>query len=97
MSPDHAKTVVLACCVLHNFLRDKKCEVYTPPGFGDCLDVNGAVVPGRFRQDQHEMEGILATRSRNPASVAADVRLTLVRYLNDDAPLAWQLQHINRT
>ena len=30
MSPEHAQSVILACCVMHNYLRTESCSSYTP-------------------------------------------------------------------
>ncbi|XP_075208070.1 uncharacterized protein LOC142312966 [Anomaloglossus baeobatrachus] len=38
-------SVVLACCVLHNFLRQRDAILYSPPGFVDCVEpTNGEVM-----------------------------------------------------
>ena len=96
MQSDNATSIVLACCVLHNFLLNKKCQVYMPPGFADSMDVNHQVVDGRFREQVNDLRDIAPTRARNPPVAATTVRDTILRYVNDDAPLHWQLPHINR-
>jgi hypothetical protein len=40
MSTDHANHVIIACCVLHNYMREKSPQMYAPPGFADSLDPN---------------------------------------------------------
>ena len=101
MSPANARSVILACCVLHNFLREKRCVDYCPPGFADGMDVNGRVVGGAWRE-RNVMEDLRrrrigGTQHRNPTALATEVRDTLVSYFNNDGALPWQLDHIYRT
>ena len=66
MSTDHARSVILACCVLHNLLREKSCEDYCPPGLVDTIDVNGRVVNGALRAEQQFNTDIDGTNHHNP-------------------------------
>lgn len=52
LQPDRASNVVMACVLLHNFLRNSRTNnFYTPPGFMDSI-LDGEVVPGTWRQEQ---------------------------------------------
>ena len=46
MSVKHANNVILACCVLHNFLRTKAMRSNEPTNFADIVEHNGNVVNG---------------------------------------------------
>lgn len=96
MLPDNASSVVLACCVLHNLCRSERCATYCPPGFGDIVDVNGAVIDGAWRLEGLPLEDVEATVNRNPAATAISVRDIYINYFNQEGVLHWQDQHINR-
>lgn len=96
MMPDNASTVVLACCVLHNFCRGQRCATYCPPGFGDVVDVNGDVVDGAWRTEDMPLLDIEATANRNAAATAIDVRDIYINYFNEEGAVDWQDHHVNR-
>ena len=98
MLPEHATKVVLACCVLHNFLRCYRCPTYCPSGFADTTDTGGNVILGNWRIDAgNDLGNIQPTVNRNPAANATMVRDTFINYLNNEGALAWQVNHVNRT
>ena len=97
MSTDHARSVILACCVLHNFLREKSCEDYCPPGLADAIDVNGRVVNGAWRAEQQVNRDIDGTNHRNPPVNATQTREAYMAYFNNEGALPWQVAHITRT
>ena len=99
MSPDHATSIILACCVLHNFLREQRCNDYCPPGFADGMDMNGQVVQGAWRNERIDavMRPINPTAHRNPPATATQVRETFMAYFNDEGSLPWQVAYVNRT
>lgn len=97
MSVDHATTVVLACCVLHNYLRKTCAPVYAPPGYGDWIDPQGQVIPGEWRSEEaNVLGGIPASVARNPPLTAVDVRHRFSDYFSGPGALDWQDQHITR-
>ncbi|KAM4052977.1 putative nuclease HARBI1 isoform 2-T2 [Anomaloglossus baeobatrachus] len=52
-------SVVLACCVLHNFLRKRDAETYMPPGYVDTDESgNGDVVPGAWREQDPKLASL---------------------------------------
>ena len=95
MSTDHANAVILACYVLHNFMRTKSPQTYTPPGYADCLDPSGDIVDGAWRQEQQPIP------QRNvpirPPKSATDVRNELELYFSGPGALPWQDAHVRRT
>ena len=97
MTPQHATSVVLACCVLHNFLRTERCNNYCPPGYGDTVNNDGNVVPGIWREDRQEVfQGIDPTAHRNATQSANEVRETYTSYFSQEGSLPWQAAHVNR-
>lgn len=97
MLPENASAVVLACCVMHNFLQSKTCHNYCPPGHADNVDLNGNLIAGAWRQDPaNRMQHIDPTVHRHPTNTAASVRETFVDYLSNEGALPWQLQYVNR-
>lgn len=97
ITPSNASSIVLACCVLHNFLRSKRCNQYCPTGFADTVDMNGQIIEGAWRQDDaNHMRDVRPTANRNAPATAASVRETFINYLSNEGALVWQIEHVNR-
>ena len=99
MTTQNARSVILACCVLHHFLREKQCETYCPRGLAVGLDNNGRVVDGAFRAegDGNAIRRIYPSNQRNPAGDATEVRISLMKYFSNEGALPWQIAHVTRT
>ena len=55
--PEAVVKIVLASCVLHNFLRTKSPHRYTPPGTCDIESIeNGQIRPGEWRNEKNIFE-----------------------------------------
>lgn len=81
MSVEHANAVILACHVLHIFLRTKTMATYTPPGYSDILVQGRDVINGTWRADwTKSLRTARGTNSRNPALAATEVRDILVKH-----------------
>ena len=54
-STQNVEKIILACCVLHNFLREKSTGTYSPPGSFDtkCTE-DGTINEGEWRQEGNE-------------------------------------------
>ena len=96
MSATKAQSVVLACCMLHNYTRRESIRTYTPPGFADAVDADGNIIDGTWRLDAVQSQPTTASRQHTTSANA--VRETLVDYLSSPAGrLEWQMLHVNRT
>ena len=97
MLPQHAISVILARCVLHNFLRQNHCQRYCPAGYADTMDADGTVADGGWRNDNLDnLGGINPTVCRNPTTNATAVRDKFIDYFSGERSLAWQVAHVNR-
>ena len=95
MTTEHAEHVILACCVLHNYLRTKTVESQQ---LADTIAPDGSVTGGSWREDNsNRLPGIRRTISRNPTQSAIDVRDKLVGYFSTEGRLPWQDTHVCRT
>lgn len=98
MTTDHARYVILACCILHNYLRKQTVEAYEPSNLADTIQPNGEVVDGRWRDDcSNALVGLRRTCNRNPTQSALGVREKLVDYFGSVGRLPWQDNHVRRT
>lgn len=93
LSPDNVEKVTLACCVLHNFLRDKSPGTYSPPGSFDteCPE-DGTVNDGEWRQEGNEssMRSLGVLGGRNYSCDAKETRDSFCRYFNTVGSVPWQ-------
>lgn len=98
MSVQHAESVILACCVLHNFLRTKTLLSTAPTNYADIVEHNGNIVNGIWRDDPtNDLRGIRGTNARNPPTTALDVRDKLIEYFSGVGSVVWQDVYVRRT
>ena len=94
LSPEKVETIVLASCTLHNFLRTKSKNTYTPPGSLDTeIADTHTMSPGQWRQGPHP-QGLIAIErqgSNNHSNLAKETRDYLCDYFNSDkGSVPWQ-------
>lgn len=97
--PDHATGVVLAACVLHNYLRDDK--LYMPDAYADEVDHFGNIVDGQWRKEASEQTNALLRlprlrsrhldqSARKRKTMATAVRDLYCRYFVKEGAVSWQ-------
>ncbi|XP_070390950.1 uncharacterized protein [Dermacentor albipictus] len=93
--PDNATYVVLACCVLHNFLCAASEATYCPPGYADVEDDYGNIVPAQWRTEiqRRDLLDLEATPSRNYSASAAATRNMFAQYFMNEGAVTWQWAH----
>ncbi|KAJ8946636.1 hypothetical protein NQ314_008808 [Rhamnusium bicolor] len=79
---DKIDIIILACCVLHNFLRKSSKSYYITEHTVDQEDLNnGDVIPGQWRQQTSStMTSLEKIKMTNASSVIKNVRDTYKRY-----------------
>ena len=88
--PNFAEDIVLACCTLHNFLREENGKKYMPPRSVDQEMLDGEVIPGAWRDEVH-LDDIQRDRQTNPGQYAKEIRNNLSDYfLTVEGEVAWQ-------
>ena len=88
--PSFAEDIVLACCILHNYLREYSGNNYMPARALDQEMVNGDIVPGQWREEVrlHELQ---RDRQTNPSQYAKEIRNHLADYfLTAEGEVPWQ-------
>ena len=89
--PNFVQDIVLATCILHNFLRREGRAHYIGPGSVDQEMADGSVVQGDWRQDVLELDSVERDRQRNPTHYAKKVRNRLSDYfLTEEGEVPWQ-------
>ena len=91
----------LACIALHNYLLQTNNPSYCPNSFTDCEDSTADIKDGGWRKIVMERNCALASFFNICASRykddAVNVRCCLMRYLNGERRVDWQLNHVRRT
>lgn len=90
-SPESITKIVLATVVLHNYLREKARNTYSPADLMDREDtVNRTVSPGSWHGNPSGGIAGLQGVARRPARDAIQVRENLKKYFNTDGSVPWQ-------
>lgn len=92
ITPEKAEKVVLATCVLHNYLREKCSSRYTPHGALDQEILNkGQMQPGEWISLLTDSFQPLSLQSGNRSTLLAQaVREKFNLYFNGEGQVSWQ-------
>lgn len=92
LAPEKARTVVLACCYLHNFLRKRQPRTYVTRNHVDSEDlIAGVVTNGSWRDGVGEIIGLQSNSIfRNATNTAKVVRDTYCNFFNNEGQVSWQ-------
>ena len=83
LSTENVIKITLAGCGLHNFLREKLSQLYTPSGSLDREDLESdKIIPGDWRTSGTEMESVSISSSNNYTRSAKEVREKFSDYFN---------------
>ena len=93
--PSKAVKLVKAMCVLHNFLRIRQDQHYSPPGIADAVEVDGQVQEGFWRSSQLSILGQEGYSSRSATQEGHNIRKHLVKYFSNEGIVPWQVAHIH--
>lgn len=92
LCPEKARTVALACCYLHNFLRKRQPRAYVTNNHVDSEDLQaGVVTNGSWRDVANEMTPLQPNCTfRNATASAKVVRDTYCNFFNNEGQVSWQ-------
>lgn len=92
LAPEKARTVVLACCYLHNFLRKRQPRTYVTRNHVDSEDlIAGVVTNGSWRDGVGEIIRLQSNSTfRNATNTAKVVRDTYCNFFNNEGQVSWQ-------
>lgn len=94
LQPQNIDAVVLACCVLHNFLRKNNPAMYTPTDSLDYEDPTTYEVRDGFRADEPCVASLCVGQTRNPSQEAKHVRDKFMSYFNNEGRVHWQERYV---
>lgn len=97
LQPDKAELIVLASCVLHNYLMTKSASTYAPSGTFDHDDHHGNITNGTWRQEQHQLsfQSFSQQGSNSRTQTAAEIRNTFMNYfMSPEGEVHWQYKYI---
>lgn len=87
--------VVMTCCVLHNFLRRKYSNMYTPTGILDYEDTIEGTLSLGLRTDDTNLTDIEKGHYRNISIDAKQTREEFLQYFNNEGTVPWQNRACN--
>ena len=90
LSPIKVTSIVLACVVLHNFLRAEFARDYFEGGTLDReAEENGSVLQGTWRNEP-TLTPLQSTSQRHPSESSKSTREAYCEYFNNEGHVAWQ-------
>ena len=91
LAPDKAKDITMATIVLHNMLRSKSKDSYTPEGSLDQETATGVIQLGDWRDEGTSFATSLPKTKSNRASNSAEkIRETLADHFYGPGQIPWQ-------
>lgn len=76
----------MAALALHNILRLKSRDSYTPKGSVDEIQNNGSLLQGEWRKNSRE------SRYRKMTLIFRKIRISLLEYVNGPGKVPWYLK-----
>ena len=97
----NAERYTLTCIALRNCLRQTNNPPYCPNSFVHCKDSTGDIKKGEWRKIVTERNGALANlpnaRGSRQKNDAVEMCCCLMRCLNGEGRVDWQLNHVRPT
>ena len=87
--PEVVQKVIMASCVLHNFLRTP-CSRYMPPGSVDKENVDGTIIEGEWRHEEGILTPLASQGTNTYPRSAKEVRDKYCKYFNNYGQVSWQ-------
>lgn len=93
---EKTKKVVLACCVLHNFLMTVNRAKYAPNNSFDQYDEGGNLIrPGEWRSEEQPTETMFhLQKHRDCQDEAKEIQKEFTQYFVDEGDVEWQYGHL---
>lgn len=88
--PEKVKTIVSACCALHNFLLNQHCTSYATSSSVDRYASDGTLIEGDFFCAAQSMDGLDTVSRRQEIESASNMRNNLMDYVCHVDVLEWQ-------
>uniref|UniRef100_A0A9J8B4V9 DDE Tnp4 domain-containing protein n=1 Tax=Cyprinus carpio carpio TaxID=630221 RepID=A0A9J8B4V9_CYPCA len=79
LETDKVEKIAMASLCIHNFLRERRSEVYTPPAFSDLKNGDHSIVEGTWRNRGHGTCQPLEPREEHNALATAEMQRNLLR------------------
>lgn len=87
--------VVLACCVLHNYLITTNKAKYAPPSAFDQYDDKGHLTTPADWRAEATMVPLANIRDRNGSIDVKEIQKEFADYFIEEGDISWQYQHIH--
>lgn len=97
LNADKTTKVVLACCVLHNYLIKSNRRIYAPSTFIDHYNEKGELIPGEWRNDAIESDASMFSLQRTrlePLSDCKEIQQEFMSYFIEEGELPWQYGYL---
>ena len=95
LEPRKIDSVVMACCVLHNFLMDSVQKTYAPPECFDSDNIEEGITNFGLHSRDSNMESLDRRTYGNNTNAAKNVREDFMSYFVNEGQVPWQLNFIS--
>ena len=92
LKPEIASRVAMTCCLLHNLLRVRSKDTYTPQIFADKISEDGNVRNGAWRNENLApyIQPLPISASRHASAESEEIRTLLKDYFMGRGQVPWQ-------
>ena len=95
LKPENAEKIVLASCALHNYLRTKSPNRYTPPQSLDRENDAHEFFEGEWRQEvTNSLKSLSLQCGNNSSNYSKEIRNSLCEYFNTTGKVPWVENYI---
>lgn len=95
LDPEKTKKVVLACCVLHNYLITTNRAKYAPPNSFDQYDDEGNITTAADWRNDGSVDVMLPLEAvRRDCDDAKEIQRVFAAYFVDQGEVEWQYKHL---
>jgi len=95
LTPEHIDSIVMASCVLHNFLLKMVPTSYAPPECFDRENISkGTISIGYEAQNDHTYSLSRTNQSGKPPQSAKELREEFMKYFTNEGQVPWQQECI---
>lgn len=95
LEPRNIDSIVMACCVLHNFLMKSVPDIYAPTEVFDRDHLEDGITNLGLHSQDSNMHGLDRRTQGNTSNAAKNIRQDFMSFFSNEGQVPWQLNFIH--